>query len=179
MNLGEALQGELDRLWQTTAIKSPITSNRGRLARMQELERQNGGPAGAAAAVGVSRQTWRRWGKGAQGPSAANLKRLGDAYERAARPKRLARLRSRLRNASSYVKAEVKWTNSTAKYNAKRHRPVNLDATDLTGLIAPWEADNRGQLAEAFEIAISKEYQEMDGDEPTIAFEGDDVTVRL
>ena len=174
MNLGQALQGELNRLWADTEIRSPISSNRGRTTRMREIERQHGGPAGAAAAVGVSRQTWRRWSKsGGQAPSKANLSRLQDVYEDSARPGRLRALRARLRRSKPVVTAVVRWSNSKP-YNRNPHRTVKLNPVDCSGLVGPWELGDVPLMGETFEEAVMKAYNA-----PEIRFEGDAVTVSL
>lgn len=179
MNLGEALKREMDRLWEDTGPRSPITGNRGRLARMRELERRNGGPKGAAAAVGVSRETWRRWtqtGPRAQSPSAVNLKRLGSAYDRATRPARLSRLRTRLRTSRPWVEAVINWD---SYYNAEPFRHTQLEAVDVSGLVDPWQADSQTQMTDVFELAVSKAYKVGNGRVPAIRFEENNVTVRL
>jgi hypothetical protein len=177
MNLQEALQGEMDRLWADTEVRSPITGNRGRKDRMRAIERAHRGPAGAAAAVGVSRETWRRWGKtGGQSPSAANLRRLQDTYETASRPARLRALKARLRRSAPVVTAVVRWSNSKP-YNREPHRTVRLKPIPLDGLVGPWDLGDGPMLAETLEQTVVAAYPDSHAGE--IRFEGDAVTVEL
>lgn len=74
-------------------FRSPVSSPRGRTARMGALEEFWGGPREAAAAVGVTPRTWRSWRAAGARPVRASLEQLDGAYEallgqRADTPKR-------------------------------------------------------------------------------------------
>lgn len=181
MNLGEALQAEMDRKWGTYGeVASPANSTRGRIARMNRLERAHGGPAGAAAAVGVSRGTWVRWGRTSgrvQHPSAKNLGKLEGAYRDALAPARIRAATRGLGITSPTVSATVRWN---GYYNKQAHRSVHLDrAANYAGLVAPWLAGNQAEMAHVFELVASDRFGLRDGDEAHLRFEGDDVTVIL
>lgn len=175
MNLGEALEREMGRLWDSTEkIRSAVSSARGRAARITALEKAHGGPAGAARAVGVGPQTWRRWKKtGGQAPSQANLRRLDAAYQDSVRASRQRAFRARLRRSRPVVTAVVRWSNSKP-YNRIPHRTVHLNPIDMMALEGPWLLGDKPLLAETFEEAVQGAYR---ADE--IRFEGDAVAVTL
>lgn len=95
-------------------IKSPVSSGRGLAARLGVLERAHGGPAGAAAAIGVTLRTYSKWGRGGR-PARRSLGLVDDAYEADVRRREAAqaparrreRLRQMIRGSESF-RAHIK-----------------------------------------------------------------------
>jgi hypothetical protein len=61
-------------------LKRPVTDKQGLQDRLRRLEARLGGPKGAAEAIGVSRDTYRKWDKGVV-PRAVNLDRVEAAHQ--------------------------------------------------------------------------------------------------
>jgi hypothetical protein len=184
MNIGQAIMAELDdRFGHHGEVISPVSSDRGRIARMHALERKHGSPKAAAAALGISRETWRRWGlrksqKGHQAPSAANLRRLADAYRNMLRPSRLRAAARALSPARVKVTGDIRWN---GYYNRESHRSTTLDPLALRSLVDLWERRDTERLGERFQEIASEHYQ---GSIPEdawegIAIEGDDCAFKL
>lgn len=185
MNVGEAVAARIDAYPSGEPV-SPPESDRGRIARMNALEKAHGGPRGAAAAVGVSRETWRRWrltgkdprtGRPRQKPGAASLSKLtgaaGKLY-RSAQRDRIIRGLARARGV--WFKGVIKWD---GYYNPKAHRRVSIaDQMDLSSLYGPWSYGDLPMLGEQFEELCAIHYSGEHGGRPTaIQIEDDDVTV--
>lgn len=104
----EALAAAVDPL-PLPRIKSPVSSGRGLSARLGALEKAHGGPAGAAAAIGVTLRTYAKWGRGVR-PARRSLGLVDDAYEADVRRREAAqeparrreRLRQMIRGSESF-----------------------------------------------------------------------------
>ena len=62
------------RVKRVAEVASPVSSARGRSARMGQLERAHGSAKAAAAAAGVQLRTWQRWKAGGKMPAASRNK---------------------------------------------------------------------------------------------------------
>lgn len=182
MNVGEAVSAYISHRYPIPEPASPISTHRGRIARMNALEAQHGGAKGASQAVGVSRETWRRWrltgtdprtGKPRQQPSAANLGRLAAAirpvYERR-RDNALRRNLGAVRNIR--ITGIVVWAGYRNKLNGGQ-RTTTLDGpANLRSCIAPYLTRDLAILGIEFEQAIGIA---QDNDPQLIQLEGDAV----
>lgn len=101
--------------------RSPRTAHGVTPRSLGELERAYGGPKGAAAAAGVSRETWRRWRLGTQKPKASSV----TAMEAAVRRARLAAgRRRRLLSGKPLIRLAGDYRVS----NDMRHRELDDEA---------------------------------------------------
>jgi hypothetical protein len=167
VNLGEALLHRIDQ-YGGGEPASPVDSDRGRIARMNHLEKAHGGPRGAAAAVGVSRETWRRWrltgkdprtGRPRQKPSSTSLGKLRGAARKlydAARDRRVRGALAHVRNVR--ITGIIEWDGYR---NPIEQRSTTLGDMSLAGLHGPWKARDADSLAETFQAIIGRE---MDAD---------------
>lgn len=180
MNLGEALMTSLTAsvVLPDRNPKSPISSTRGRQARMRALEKEHGSGPKAARAAGISPTTWRAWNKAGAKPRPETLQRLQDALAPLhQRQNRAAMAKALQGGATPRVCAIVKWGRSRRNYTVKNdgQRCTNLDQlynVDLSDLARPWSEGDRAGLADTFERIVSDTY-----DEDGIQFEGDAVTI--
>jgi transcriptional regulator with XRE-family HTH domain len=104
--------------YRVTEVRTPITQRRGLTARMNQLEKHHAkkgdrpgqAAARAARAAGISPETWRRWRKGDQPPSARMLAKLQDAYTQHPHPPQPAPLPQSSRPPKEvHVTAVVRW----------------------------------------------------------------------
>lgn len=59
---------------------SPVESRRGFQARVRALEKAHGSKRAAAAAAGISKDTWSRWATGKQMPGPGSLAKVSSAH---------------------------------------------------------------------------------------------------
>lgn len=157
-------------------IRRPVTHRQGFTARVNALERAHGGRRGAAAAAGVSYNTWRQWfGKGARNPSAASLAKLDRAYALEVRGKVHSKTTGpSLMVVTAVVVADPKKTRYTNKKKRRDFRADQLGRDELEPVTAAYRhGESAGYIAQVAITAIRQEY----GTE--FAFEGDDVRVEL
>ncbi len=181
MNIGEATQAHMDARYPSGEPISAATTDRGRIARMNALEKAHGGPRGAASAVGVSRETWRRWrltgrdprtGKPRQKPGAAGLNKLAGAagqIYRAAQARRAQQGLARARGVR--MTGIIRWDGYLNKIPQRTVRVA--DQMDLSSLYGPWERGDLLALGEAFEAAVGLEHSasiQVEGDEAEVSW---------
>lgn len=185
-DLAHALDAALTGRYRPQEVKSPATTRRGLLARMNQLEKKYAQPgdrpnqAGrrAAAAAGIHPDTWIRWRNNQRPPSAASLRKLEGAYARKVTEPAFAKaLRTQKIPKAVTVTATVRWTDSPRKmYNATPDRTVNLvgmrPAMILT--VRAWALAGPEAAAQAFERGTAQVYKANE-----IAFEGEDVTIEF
>lgn len=197
-DLAHALDAALRGRFRVVEVRTPATQRRGLLARMNQLEKhhtQKGDRPGQAAnraarAAGISPETWRRWRKGGQPPSARSLAKLQDAYLNQVT---LPPLRRALRAPGAVpttvkVTAVVRWN---GYYNRTQERTIEFGPGGvipvMRSTIRAWAYDGADAAALAFEYGLSEEHQvpneigyEEDGQpSPGIRFEGDDVQIEF
>lgn len=192
MNLGSALMSEVERHWPEGRPRlhepaSPASSDRGRLARMNAIEKAHGGPAGAAQVVGVSPETWRRWrktgvnprtGKPYQKPGSPGLAMLSGAagaLYAAARAAYIAARNQKIRKGLArvhnvIVTAIVRW-DSYLNRKGDGTRTVKLGTLELDAMFTPWSYGDPDGAALTFEAAAGRAHSAV------IQFEGDAVEV--
>lgn len=182
MRIGEALARALDGIAEAGLAAqepaSPITGYRGRLARMNALQKEHGGPREAAAAVGVQYRTWKLWRTPLARPTAASLGKLGRSVARIYQRAAVSRFLRRVPRAPR-VTATIRWGDSGRYYARKNdgYRSTNLDdlyGKNLAQLTAAWASRDLDQLAQLFEQAVSDIYGRQDD---LIQFEGNRVEV--
>ncbi|MFJ2307668.1 hypothetical protein [Streptomyces sp. NPDC087787] len=184
MDLAQALDAALRDRYRVAEVKSPVTSQRGLQARMNQIEKALETPAAAARAAGVSRGTWRRWRNGKQAPSAASLRQIEHAHVNLViLPAFRADLKRRPTPKSVTVTATIKWSKSTGpQYNKTAHRTTTLTGMQkvMKRVIRAWAMAGPEAAAEILQRGASDVYQvEDDGDRPGIEFEGDRVEIDL
>lgn len=177
MNLGQALLAALDRIERPDyEPASPITTDRGRGARMRAVEKDAGGEREAAIAAGVQLRTWRAWKQAGARLVAASVAKLDRAARRAYRRRGRSAVRRALRRSPMPVaSAVVRWNGYITRAN-DGYRTVKLDqmtGNDLSGLATAWADRNTQELAARFEAAVENEYG------VPVEFLGDDVEVRF
>jgi transcriptional regulator with XRE-family HTH domain len=202
-DLPQALDAALRARYRVTEVRTPITQRRGLTARMNQLEKHHAkkgdrpgqAAARAARAAGISPETWRRWRKGDQPPSARMLAKLQDAYTNTLT---LPSLRRSLKAAGLpkevHVTAVVRWN---GYYNQggipPGHRTIKFGPGGIPGVmrstIRAWAYDGPEAAALAFEYALSElhnvpdetGYDETQPDQtsPGIRFEGNDVEINF
>lgn len=126
-----------EAVYRALTGRSPRTEGRGLPMTIGELERAYGGPKGAAAAAGVSRETWRRWKLPAgqhlaQRPNARSLDRLSQAVHRA---RLAAGRRKRLLQGRPLIqfngKTQVSSDNRDRSLGTESLRPSTTQIADL------------------------------------------------
>lgn len=198
-DLPEALDEALRARYGLVEVRTPATTRRGLMARMNQLEKlhtQKGDRPGQAAhraarSAGISPTTWNRWRTGKQQPSAAALGKLTTAHRDQVT---LPKLRRSLKKAGVptmvRVTAEVRWN---GYYNQTPQRSIKFGPGRMKGVmrltIRAWALDGPQAAAEAFERGISaaqdpavpdeRDYPEPGDISPGIQFEGDNVTIEF
>lgn len=190
-DLAGALDAALRARYRPPEVRSPASSRRGLLTRMNQLERahtRKGDRPGRAArraadASGIPLRTWQKWRKGDYRPSAKGLARLEAAYKRLITIPALKRkFRGKKAPGKVTVTATVRWTDSgDKKYNSTPYRTVNLVGMGPTMamVIHAWVTDSPQRAAEVFERGASDVYRVPDDsdDGPGIRFEGEQVVI--
>jgi len=162
-DVGQAVTEFIHSRYSSAPI-SPVTTDRGRVARMKRIERETGSPKAAAAAVGVSRETWRRWGltgrnprtgKPYQKPKAANLANLdrltADLYRRT-----LLRGLQRTLAAVTQIRITgvIRWNGYLNKLGGGYRTTTLPGPADLRPVILPYAEGGFSQVGDQFEHAI-------------------------
>jgi len=172
-----ALDEALYRWYRPKTFASPVTSTRGREARIRALERTYGSGKAAAQAAGVGPSTWRAWttkSASRRAPSPMNARKLEHAYGLTIRATRTARI---LAPTEIQVTAVVVGDPAGAKYkNPKEKRTFRAerDGTPAREAVAEWK--NNGSPAAVADAAL-RGVKSAYG--IPFAFEGTDVVVRL
>jgi hypothetical protein len=184
VNIGEAVAARIDA-YRSGEPASPPESDRGRITRMNHLEKAYGGPKGASQAVGVSRETWRRWrltgkdprtGRPRQRPAPASLAKLTGAAGKLYRATQRDRIIKGLQRARHvWFWGVIKWD---GYYNPIEERGVNIaPLMDLSSLYGPWSLGDLPMLGERFEELCSIHYAGETSRPTAIQIEGDTVQV--
>ena len=154
-------------------VSSPDTM-RGRLARMHAVEKAAGSPKAAAAVVGVSPETWRRWkltGPKQQHPSLPRLSSLVRASNTVYRAMSQRTAERALKHAKIRVCADVRWNGYLDV--KKPYRSTNLDPLDLSAWAAQWVRADFTALAQELWHQMHEHYG------VSVLFEGDRVLVYI
>lgn len=145
---------------------SPSVESRSLPTRLAGIERRTGGPKEAAAALGVSPGTYRRWLSGKQKPSAKNANKILVAERRARlKPGREANLRGRKTiNTKKGPKGHSLVLTAKTRVSSEKERdrilPVGeyIPATVVGSMIDAWLiGDDRAAIAQ-LESAIAVYY---------------------
>ena len=188
-DIAGALDGALRARYRVTEVRTPATSRRGLIARMNQLEKAHAtkgdrpGQAAtrAATAAGISPRTWREWRAGRRTPSPRLLAKLTDAHRAKIT---IPGLRRELKRAGVptqvAVSAVVRWN---GYYNAQPYRRVKFGPGGvfevMRATIRAWATQGPEEAAAAFQHGLSTVHgvpQEPDGS-PGIQFEGENVEV--
>lgn len=133
-----------EAVYRALTGRSPRTGVDMSPATLRELERAYGGVTKAAAAAGVSRETWRRWRAGTQTPRPANLERMQAAVRRerlaAGRRSRLLRGRPQMM-VSGYMTVS-----SDTRHRALATEDLMPSQGQIAELIDAYDADNADRM---------------------------------
>lgn len=160
---------------------APVTTPRGLQLRVAYLERatrqtnERVAERHAAAAAGVSVETWRRWKRGTQRPGKANTQRLQDVVSSLRRLGAGRRAQADLANVHPVVRGRISWN---GYYNRQAERTVHYDfAFDLRGLVVPWLQQDMAGLVQAWNDAHDNALQATGQSVVPVRYEGDNVSV--
>lgn len=178
----EALDAGLRAYYRTPGMRSPITSRRGLLARMDAVQRAAGGTGRAAAALlGVSPDTWSRWRTGRARPSAMSRQQLDRAHKAVQRAEGVKRRGvPRLFSITAVVVCDPgpsgsRYVNGKDPSGSKAHRTFNADqltTAQKAAVVRDWARGmSPGHVADQLLAGIQSAYGS------PFAFEGNRVTV--
>lgn len=159
MKGGEALIMELNRIVYQSGISSPLTSRRGRNARLRYLNSAKGREA--LREQGVTDRAMKSWFKGKASPSAENLQKLDNAYWTRRRENliRSGWLKRHLENNGAGRRMEIYPIDQSAVVEG-RSRP-NVSERSITvryvwgDLVDAWADQDDGMMDEIWEDIIS------------------------
>jgi hypothetical protein len=185
-DLAEALDAALTARYRPLEVKTPATTRRGLIARMNQLEKHHAQPgdrgnaAGrrAAASAGIHPDTWVRWRGNQRPPGEASIRRLEAAYVRQITvPGFRKALKSKGVPRLVRITATIRWSSSPQKmYNAQSYRSTTLEGMReaMVATIRAWVQAGPEAAAQAFESGTARVYKT---DE--VAFEGDAVIIEF
>lgn len=181
-DLPQALDAALRARYSAPEVRTPVSSQRGLTARMNQLEKaytQKGdrpGTAGrrAAAAAGVSHRTWQRWRAGTQKPGPKLREKLATAYDKHVRmPKLRRKVNAKGAPNRVTVAAVIIWNGYK---NRAAHRSTTMGGMRpvMVATIRAWAKEGPEAAATAFEQGCAQHHNV-----PSIEFAGDDVEVEF
>jgi transcriptional regulator with XRE-family HTH domain len=117
---------------------SPVESKRGFQARVRALEKAHGSKRAAAAAAGISKDTWSRWATGKQMPGPGSLAKVGAAHTALLRAAKVA---AKGTPGNIEIYATVACVPVGPASRSKKNRYYNGGSSNATGAARTFKAD--------------------------------------